>query len=437
MTLSRLALVVLVVAETANLDGLGEQRGLPLVLIGLILLAGACALWGVRRGELRPGWSPVLPALALYTAAIGATAVVAPQPGAGQDMFVGTVVDLVWFAVLLVLLSAPGAPMLAGASFVGTLAALALLAVLQEFLVGNDFTFGGLSQVPLSTDLGSVTARHSGPEQDVNFWGRVLVLGVPLAVGLWAGSAPVRRWCWVGCAVLVSTGVYLTQSRGALLALAVGLVAWPLLAARRYRQLLLGLPVLLAVALAVPGVGSRLATVTQLGPSPLTLPDPSLQGRRDAQRAALQMFWDDPVFGVGPGRFEQVTTAYQRRLPFEVSDVFAPHNLYLQFAAEGGLVLLGAWLALLATGAFVANRARVLLQGAGGPEPPLVAGVLAALVAWSTASIFLHLASLRTFLLVVGVGAAVDLLARRRDARRPAGVPASSGGPTSTGSRAR
>ena len=419
MTWSRIVLVALVAAEAANVAGLAEQRGVQHALAGLVVV-GAFAGWrGAHRGELRPGWSPVLPAAVLYAGAIGVTALLSADPAPGQRLLVGTAFDLAWFVVVLVLLSAPGAPGLAAATFVSVLAGLCALTVLQEFVLGNAVTFGGLAKVPLTSDLGSVTARHAGPQVDVNFWGRVLVLGAPLAAGLWAGSERGRRSLWIGCALLLVMGVYLTQSRGALLALTAGAVTWVLLADRRHRRLLLALPVLVAVALAVPGVGSRLATLTDLGASASARPDPSLEGRRSAQQAGLQMFRDHPLLGVGPGRFEEVTPAYQRRVQTSAPGVFAPHDLYLQLAAEGGLVLLAAWLMLLATGTFVALRARVLLRDSSGPDPPLVAGMLGALLAWSTASLFLHLATLRSFLLVIGLAGASDLLARRRRARLP------------------
>lgn len=419
MSVARGALVILVAAETANLDGLLELRGVPRALLGLIAL-GACAAWlGVRRGELRPGASPVLVAAAGYVGAVGLTALLSPDEIPGRAVFAGTAVDLVWFAVLLVLLSAAGAPALAAATCVTVLAVLSLLGLLQEFVVGNDVTFWGLAQVPLATDLGSATARHSGPEVDVNFWGRVLVLGVPLALSLWAAGTRSRRTLWPACAVLVAAGVYLTQSRGALLALAAGVLAWPILAGGRHRRLVLGLPVLLAAALVIPGVGSRLASLTPLQAVVVAQPDPSLEGRRAAQRTAVQIFTDHPLTGVGPGRFETVTSAYQRRLPLPSAEVLAPHNLYLQLAAEGGLVLLAAWVLLVLAAAFVAVRAGLLLGARSGRDAALVPGVLAALLSWSVASVFLHLATLRMFLLVVALGAAVDVLARR-----PTGIPA-------------
>jgi hypothetical protein len=124
------------------------------------------------------------------------------------------------------------------------------------------------------------------------------------------------------------------------------------------------------------------------------------------------------VLGVGPDNFLTVEPEYQRRLALD-SPVLAPHNQYLEAAAQTGLIGLAAWLSLLGTVVFSAWRARSLGRACAGAldedaPVPLANAVIAAMAGWAVASAFLHLATFRTFLLVAVLGAALDARARRR-----------------------
>jgi O-antigen ligase len=311
-----------------------------------------------------------------------------------------------------------------------TLAVLAALTVLQEFVLSNGSTLAGLSNVPVQADIGGATARHSGPQGDANFWGRVLLLGLPFALSL-AHTSTSRRGTvlWTCCALSIGAGVVLTGSRGTLLGAFVVFCVWALLTGGRVAKGVALTPLVAGLVLLVPGVGSRLLTLSAVGADGLAVADPSLEGRVAAQRVALEMGVDHPVLGVGPGNFLGLSPDYLQRLAID-SVPLAPHNQYLEATAEGGLVGLAAWLLLLGAAAFTAARARILTR-AGGPavdrEAPVALSnaVLAALVGWSVASVFLHLATFRTFLFMAALAAALDIRARRAVRRQreiPAGV---------------
>ncbi|MGY1621439.1 O-antigen ligase family protein [Geodermatophilus sp. SYSU D00965] len=416
-------LVVLVgVVEAGNLSGVGAINGLPggeSALLALALL-GAGLAW--LRGHIRPAWSPFLSVAVLYVVVQAIAMVTAQDVDTALVTVAVTAKAMLWPVVLVVLLLAPGrAPQALARAFALTLAALAVLTVVQEFVVGNDVTFAGLSNVPLAADLGGATARHAGPQEDANFWGRVLVLGFPFTLSFAQMAASRwRRVLWLCAALAVFGGVALTGSRGGLLALFVVLCVWAVLAGGAALKALVLAPLAIGLALMLPGVGSRLLTLSTLGVGGLGVTDPSLEGRVAAQESALRMVIDHPVLGVGPGNFLLLTPDYLRRLGID-SLPFAPHNLYLEAAAEGGLFGLLAWLLLLGAAALVAWRARQLARAAGpamgdAAPLPLANAVLAALLGWSLASIFLHLATFRSFLLVAALGAALDIRARRRAA---------------------
>lgn len=416
----QLAVLALAVEDVTNLGGVGAQYGVTGIHTGLLAIAVAAVALAWARGALRVPRVPLVLVFAvLYLVAQLAAALAAGAPAESVVAVTETAKDIVLVGLVAVVVTATDAAVPLARVLVVTVTGLALLSVVQEFVFGNSTQFGGLSNVPLAADLGLFTARHSGPLLDPNFWGRVLVLVVPLALSLAAAAASRGvRVGWLAATAVLAAGVYLTGSRGSLLALVAAVATWLLLAGPRYRRVLVLSPLLL-VLLAVPGVGTRLATLTDVGASSLSRPDPSLEGRRVAQAAGLLMVTEHPLMGVGPGRFVQEMPEYQRRYGLPESRPLAAHNLYLEQAAEGGVVVLLAWLGLFGSAVLVALRARALLHhwaGSGeraSPQAALLAdGVLAALAGWAVASLFLHLATFRTLLFVFAIAAGLEARAR-------------------------
>jgi putative inorganic carbon (HCO3(-)) transporter len=165
--------------------------------------------------------------------------------------------------------------------------------------------------------------------------------------------------------------VLLTQSRGAYLALAVGLVV---LGCLRYRWFLATVPILLLESVAILrrlGVGP----VADFILSNATLG--SLAGRQEVWRRAVYMLRDFPCSGIGLGTFGQIGPLMY---PYFIQDnpaVPHAHNLFLQIGVDVGLLGLLAYIALLAAGFSVAWRAYRL--SAGPDLSVLSAGLLAGL----------------------------------------------------------
>jgi capsular polysaccharide biosynthesis protein len=141
----------------------------------------------------------------------------------------------------------------------------------------------------------------------------------------------------------------------------------------------------------------------------------------------VEMVLDRPTTGVGAANFTVVQDEYARRSGIRPYEVLAPHNIYLEMAAEGGLPGLAAWVLFYGSAVFVALRAMLVWPGApGGGHRPLeqllAAGTVAALVAWAFASLFLHLAQFRTLLLVVALAVALDIRAAEAAATAPSVV---------------
>ena len=114
----------------------------------------------------------------------------------------------------------------------------------------------------------------------------------------------------------------------------------------------------------------------------------SVTYRGDYWRAGWNMFVHHPIFGVGLDRYGAYFRQYRdateslRRGPSLVSN--AAHNVPIQLAATGGVILLGAYIALTL---FIFWRGIQALRNTDGSEQILVATFFAAWIAYQAQSI--------------------------------------------------
>lgn len=416
------ATAFLLVIAVGNLSGAFGEGSLGLYLFG-VMMASAAIYVALRQGTVRPVWSPVFGFALVWLAARG----LSMWSLLDADLALPVVVDETQQMIVLFLVTPVVASLrkfhAAATAATACLVALAALALIQTSL-GDAVTFGGLTSTA-TRELGGLTARHAGPglAPDANFWARNLILFIPLSLSLAMDQRlPWRRMMYGAAAAVLLAELMFTQSRGALLALPVAVIVWTFLLGRRYRRYLAVVVLLVVGLLALPGVGSRLATLGDPGQAGTGAGDGSLVLRAYALRTGLAMFADHPVAGVGPGNFERVQDDYARRLGTPVAEPVAPHNSYLQMAAEGGLPVLLAWMAMYGCAVFLGLRAFLIASRINhGPSPSsamlLTAGVIAGLIGWAVASVFLHLAELRVLLVMIGLAAALDIDARRESAR--------------------
>ncbi|MBP2415926.1 O-antigen ligase family protein [Microlunatus capsulatus] len=414
------ALLALVGLDVSNLnqvvaDQVGVSPYRPLLLLALVALFVL-----LRRRRLVLRWSPVTLGLLVLFAGFCASLFGAADPAASQELLVSRARDLLYYLVVLGLVVSLRRVVTLAQVVVLVLAGLAGLTVVHEYLLGNSGDLFGLSRVPLVQEGGASTPRHAGTSSDVNFWARLLILVTPLALSLWAGAGRWRpRVVWAGCVLALLLGVYLTQSRGGFIALFVGLVTWLLLAGGRYRRSVLLLPVLLVVLVPLSGIGSRLLTLTAVTSSSTATADPSVVTRQRLQIDAWHMFLDRPLTGHGIGSYGTLFPRYDRLADYytPVDIVVAAHNFYLEQAADGGVVLLLAWLVFAGTVLFAALRSRAVALRAGRTAEALLAvGVVAGVIGWAVASVFLHLSDFRAVLVVAALAAALDLRAAEQPA---------------------
>lgn len=420
VTRPRLLLTVMVVMDVTNLNGVVEEHTgvspfrplLGLALLSMLVLA--------RQGRLVLRTSPVVVALMVLLGCIWVNVALSTIPATSAQVAVAFTINIFYFLVVYVLLCSlrSWAEVLAAAT-VG-LAVLAAVGVGHAVLLGGAGDVFGLSRVDMVVDGASVTPRQSGTVEDVNFWGRLLLLYLPSAFSFAAIAGRVgsyaRLSAWALVAASLTAGIYLTQSRGAFLALPVAALVWVLLARWRIRKALLWLPLILVVLLRVSGAWDRLAGLTQFVSGGLQgSGDLSLTNRLRLMQNAARMFLDSPLTGQGIGTYPERVGLFDRytntAAPLEVAG--AAHNFFLEQAADGGLMLLTAWLLVAAAVTVASWRALHRLGNTQVSSRYVVIGAASGLVAWLAASLFLHLSNFRALLVVIAVVAAVDQEARR------------------------
>jgi len=166
-------------------------------------------------------------------------------------------------------------------------------------------------------------------------------------------------------ALLACTGLYLCQSKGAGIALGIGVVIWTIgercsrWIAARPRTVLLGVwGIALVAAFGVVGVGAARGG----------LPTRSLLYRWQYWRGAGAMIRDQGWLGVGPENFGRLFTRYKPvECPEEVQD---PHSWVVRMAAEWGAIGLAGMIVVLVGASTVIASRRVggaVVATVGGP----------------------------------------------------------------------
>lgn len=324
-----------------------------------------------------------------------------------QGASVAQLADFAGYALLLVLLVSTLAEarwlrrvhwaIALGAGF------LAVLAIVHQATGATGDDFEGFAGINEDTARGGALPRSEGPLQANNFAQMLLVASV-FGLYLAARSRGWRRWLAAASFLACVTTVFLTGSRGGLIAL---LAVWVLVVALRPipRRLSVGAAVacLILLLAVMPAsyferIGAGAAGVVG---GATESEEGAVRGRGAENLAAIYMFADNPLLGVGPANFPVHYLEYAADVGVERrGEARAAHSLYLEALAETGLLGTAAFLAVL-VGALVGSwRARGRLRGEAST---LAEASFVALAGFLVAGLFLHAAYPRYLWITVAV----------------------------------
>jgi O-antigen ligase len=283
--------------------------------------------------------------------------------------------------------------------------------IVHGFLLGSvvaslySIAFGHYS----SGRLGGLSALS-----DPNYFAAELIPAIVIACFLFVTTGSARtRWLFAAVAGIDLVAFVLTQSRGGIVGLAVGLVAAIVVAGRARARVLA-----LVLVLFAGGLGYYLAYkpahVFQSGSSANGL----TSGRLNQWQVALRVFGGHPIGGVGLGNYPVVEPSYAvqtvnlTKVYQIVNEHLVVHNTYLQFATDLGLVGLGLFLTILALPLRLAGRALGRLEQALHELEFYVRGLLAGTIGMLVAYFFLSAEFEKPLWLVLGLLASVPTILR-------------------------
>lgn len=378
--------------------------------------------------------TPALPFLFAFLAALFLSAAMSSEPEVARESVVPYLTEgLVLY--LLVSNSVRSTTTLNQVAWVLILAGsiLGALSVTQELTHAYANDFGGLAQVdrvgagggfnvaPETADEETLRLRLGGPLGSENRYAQILAVLLPLALVRVFRERRMRlRLLAAAASLLISGGILLTFSRGAAVGVAATLLLMVLFRELKIRHVAAFVAVVAAVVgLLVPDYVIRLSSlqgVTTL-PSADTsdYPDGAILGRQTENLAAWNTFLSHPVAGVGPGvYFKEYSREYANRLGLRyLESERRGHSLYLELAADTGVLGLGAFLALVGiTLAGLYRSARDWRQR--DPQRAMLASsFFFSLCAYMATAAFLHLSYQRYFWVVLALANAVIWSLRR------------------------
>ena len=403
----------------------GHTVGGPEVSQVLLLIIVPALAWRHFERTDRFSLPGELLAVLILGVAIAASAAFTTDVGAGLHQiwdFIGYGLTVV---VIVALLDRPVWLRRAVWTVVIAGGGLAIVSLLQAGTgaYGNDF-----AGFAIARPEGAGVFRVGGP-LDPNFFGQVLVATAVLAVylALSARDRPSRGLALgIFMVCIVVTG--LTGSRGALVAAAAAFCLILLLAPipREIGAAIAALVVIAGLVFMPSGLQARIGLSSSSSASPEVAKvtrgsEDAIQGRKSENLAALQMFRDHPLFGVGPGNYSSHYLSYSERIGLDPR--LAPreaHSLYLGALGETGIVGACALLAVLWLAVRGAWRGRRSLRGG---DALLAEGIFVSLISFLVAGLFLHAAYPRYLWILVGFGFVAGQLARKAALSAPSPAP--------------
>lgn len=255
--------------------------------------------------------------------------------------------------------------------YVGTITAI--YAFVQT--TGNDF-------IAWNNNYNSIITTLGNP----NFAGAVMaIMGVLSFASIFITDLKIySRLFSIVLSIALLGLIYRSNARQGMLAYFLGvglfLVIWLIIKQRNLGILAAGGGVLVFIF--------SLLGILQIGPLERFLYKPSVSVRGYYWRAGIEMFKENPLFGVGMDRYgayfrEFREVGYPLSYGFDLSSSNA-HNTFIHFFATGGVFLGASYLILQA---YIIKRAIFGLKNLGGSDQLLLAGVLSAWVSFHSQSL--------------------------------------------------
>jgi putative inorganic carbon (hco3(-)) transporter len=266
-------------------------------------------------------------------------------------------------------------------------------------------------------------ARATGTIGDANQFAAVLVAGLALSLAMAVGPLTnfYVRALSLGTAAMCVMAIFLTLSRGGLVALGVSMIAAVFMAGR-WRPLLTAL----AVAVAVGGV-VYFTTFASVPAQQRITAISGGTGRVDLWTVGWRMVQAHPINGIGSGNFPNTSIHYllrpgaTQRADFIVDTPKVAHNTYLQVLAELGMIgfAMFAGIAIFSLACMI-RAARTFARKGDVQLEILARGLFVGLIGLMTADFFISEMYSKLLWLLLALGPPLLLIAQHDQTRAAA-----------------
>jgi hypothetical protein len=427
---------------------LTQQHGVPAVVAGSLVLLFGIPLVStliLRRESLR--WGPTFGLMLAYLAVLLVSSIGARNPEVALERIQKFAIEgllFYWLVVNVVRSHETLTRVIQTVLVAGAI--LGALTTYQEVTGAFSQEFGGLAlrnheilelqqldkEDPAVRELiqaytlnqrGNRSGRANGPTDEPNRFAQILVVLLPLAVLAYrtSQSSGGRVGAFVA-GMLILSGMVFSDSRGAFATLVAIVLLATYVGWIRPRSLLIGalagLPLIPVVAPRyVERVASLMGVAAIAEDAGSDEADGAIKGRAAMMFAAAQVFLDHPVIGVGPGQYRAAYSYeyQQRNSRFEYipkPEGSYAHSLYLELAAEGGVVGLVVFLSIFRVLLRQLVGVRRRWQGSRPELADLATAFALALTAYLGTAVFLHLAIQRYLWLLAALASAALNVAR-------------------------
>ena len=315
---------------------------------------------------------------------------------------------------------------------------LAILTLYQEGTKSYGQQFWGLAQrniehgiaeeeeyavkgsVPIPAKI-RLAQRAAGPIDGPNRYAQILLVLLPLALfRFWGERSFSVRILAAVAALLILSATLLTYSRGAFITLLILLTIMAMMHYIRFYQIAIGIAILiLLITVAFPDYLARVDTIRNttniFSEDSRIQPDAPIRGRLTEMLAALSVFLDHPIIGVGPGQYTPYYSMDYMNNPEiafrRITTSRRAHTLYFELAAETGILGFGSFMVIVMLILSRLWRLRQRLAEAHPESANLASAFLLSIVAYLGTAIFLQLSFQRYYWLTLALaGACIQIL---------------------------
>jgi len=300
--------------------------------------------------------------------------------------------------------------------------AMGLLTMFQHFTDTYSNPYYGFAQIAIpeqlveqGVEVVNTTARQAGPLGETNRYAQIMGMLLPLSLTAFTLRRSRTAGILAAAAIaIIGSATVLTLSRGIAVGLGITFLVATVLGYVRIRYMLFCLGLGAILALVSPRVGQRVETLMEIASFVVKKSGPvddAVRGRATEMLAALEMFTEHPILGVGPGMYKYHYQMYARRIGGRVhQEERRSHNLYLDVAAENGLAGLVLLIAMGGLALRDLRRAREALLETDPVAAQLATGFFMAILAYFTTALFLHAAFIRYLWMIMALGAVASRL---------------------------